>query len=296
MNSQECSVAAATKIDSWKARMDDDLLIKGVGEFKGDKIKATFYSVEAKRYYDVYVYGSDDKDTFVNIIVTAKTDRKNIFNRMIGAVADAFKRLTTSGMKFSKTRSSQIKKDLEPVILDRAIVNGKKGSVDKKAIENGFKAATQRKIKYGIDDINNDSRFILAKSLLENYGDPSLLHELQGDLNARMTKLQQDAASFSASAKSHQDQMIFDSFGKVINLTDYAVTENNNAREREDDAEDRIDYNLKRQNRYNSKLIQTACTIFQVDEMLMKIQDSIDSKQPMIQHPRPYVYSTMYRA
>ncbi|MBO9494594.1 hypothetical protein J7438_10900 [Thalassotalea sp. G20_0] len=279
MNSQECSVPAAINIDSWKNSMSDNLLINGVGEFKGDEKKVTFYSVEAKRYYDVSVCGSDYKSTFVNIIVTARTDRKNIFNRMIGAVADAFKRLVTSGMKFSKTRSSQIKDKLEPVILDKAIDKGKRRGADRKTIENGFKAATQRYIKFNIDDIDNDSRFILAKSLFDIYDDPSLLHKLQWDLNAIMRSLQQDAASLSASAGFHQDQIAFNSVDGVINLTDYALTGNNNARQRVDHAGDMIRINLWRQNHYNSKLVKTYNTIHLVGEMLTRIQHTIDSKQ-----------------
>lgn len=286
MYSQECSVAAAININSWKNSMTDKLLINGVGELKGDEKKVIFYSVEAKRYYDVSVCAINDKDIFVNISVTARTDRKNIFSRMIGAVADAFKRLVTSGMEFSTTRSSQIKNKLENDILNQAIANGKRWGADKKSIENGFKAATQRNGKFDIDDINNDTRFILAKSLLEKYDDPSLLHQLQGDLNARMRRLQQDAASFSASSRFHQDQMVFNSVGGVINLTDYALTGNKNARQRVDDARDRIHYNLWRQNHYNSKLVKTDNTIRLVGEMLLKIQDTIDSKQSIKPVPK----------
>ncbi|WP_257266147.1 hypothetical protein [Endozoicomonas sp. ONNA2] len=139
MNPHEYPIEAAININSWQnnMNMNDKLLINGVGEFKGDEKEVIFYSVEAKRYYNVSICASSNIDKFVNVIVTAQTGRKNIISRMVGAIADAFKRLNISGMKFSKTRSFQIKNKLENDILNLAIANGNKQNADKKTIENG---------------------------------------------------------------------------------------------------------------------------------------------------------------
>lgn len=279
MNIQGCPVVADCNIKSWGKSMVDETLINEVDKFKGEKEEVTFYSEEAGRVYTVSVNGCHDKDRFVNVNVTAETGRKNIFSRMIGAVTDAFKRLVTPGMKFNETRAHQMKSKLENDILKQAINAANKPYYNKKTIEDGFRAATQLNNKLGIDDVEDRTRLDLAKTLYSNHRDVSLLFQLRDELNLRMNKLERKAASFSASASFCQGRMVLNGVDGAVNLTDFALTGNNSARQRADDARGRIHSDLWMQNHYNRKLVKTNETIRSVGALLSEVQWAIHSRR-----------------
>ncbi len=276
MNIQGCPLANTFHIKSWKNSMADETLINEAGKFRGEKV--TFYSEEAERAYTVYVHESNDKGRFVNVNVTAETGRKNIFSRMVGAVADAFKRLVTPGMKFNETRAHQIKSKLENDILKQAINAATKPYYNKKTIEDGFRAATQLNNKLGVDDLEDRTRLNLAKTLYQNHHDASMLLQLQDELVIRMNKLEREAASFSASASFCQGQMVLNSVDGALNMTHLALTGDNSARQRVDDARGRIHSNLWMQNHYNRKLVKTNETIRSVGALLSEVNNAISHR------------------
>lgn len=174
MNTQGFS--AANYIHRLDNMMIDRTLIDGINGFEGGEKKAKFYSEQANRYYHVSVRPSSDEYRFVDVDVAAETGRKNIFSRIIGAVVDAFKRSDENKMKVFGTRAHQMKDKLENDILNKAIDTAigrtkdiyNKPDDDKKIIEDGFKAATQFNKKFGIREVENETRFTLAKSLFKN--------------------------------------------------------------------------------------------------------------------------------
>ncbi|WP_252178147.1 hypothetical protein [Endozoicomonas sp. 4G] len=198
MNIQGCS--AATYINRLDDMMHDRTLIDGIGGFKGSEEKATFYSLQAKRNYHVSVRPSSDQYRFVEIDVTAETGRKNIFSRIIGAVFDAFKRSDEIGMNVFGTRAHQMKSKLENDILnkamdaaiDRAKNPSNRSDADKKIIEDGFKAATQFNRKFHIREVDNETRFTLAKSLFKKYHDKSLLLQLAVEIKCNIYRLEEN--------------------------------------------------------------------------------------------------------
>ncbi|WOG27187.1 hypothetical protein [Endozoicomonas sp. 8E] len=276
MNIQGNQVATDFYIKSWESSIAGETLTNDVGKFKGEKV--TFYSEEAERAYTVYVHESKDKGRFVNVNVTAETGRKNIFSRMVGAVADAFKRLVTPGMKFNETRAHQMKSKIENDILKQAINAATKPYYDKKTIEDGFRAATQLNNKLGIDDLEDRTRLHLAKTFYQNHYDASLLLQLQDELVIRMNKLEREAASFSASASFCQGRMVLNSVDGALNMTHLALTGDNSARQRVDDARGRIQSDLWMQNHYNRKLVKTHDTIRSVSARLLEVQNAFSDK------------------
>ncbi|WP_422412462.1 MULTISPECIES: hypothetical protein [unclassified Endozoicomonas] len=192
MNTQGYS--AATYIHRLDNMMIDRTLIDGISGFEGGEKKAIFYSEQANRNYHVSVRPSNHTYRFVDVDVTAETGRKNIFSRIIGAVFDAFKRFDENKMKVFGTRAHQMKSKLENDILNKAIDTAidrtkdiyNKSDDDKKIIEDGFKAATQFNKKFGIIEVDNETRFTLAKSLFKKYGDDSLLHELYLEIKSHV--------------------------------------------------------------------------------------------------------------
>lgn len=193
MNIQGCPAANLTNINNWKNILVDGTLINGIGGFKGGKKEVTFHSVQAERDYSVSVCASSDENRLVDVNVTAKTGRKNIFSRIVGAIVDAFERLDpTGGMKVFETRAHQMKSKLENDILNRAMDAACREDADKETIKNAFKAATQFNKKYGIDEVDSEHRLRLASFFSTRYKDKSLLLQLGKELQFEIKRFKEN--------------------------------------------------------------------------------------------------------